>query len=89
LIIFHLLRPFRVLGFDLGFATMIGRYKSLLRLLMLRCLVPRGMTKELDIEEPDALVLASMELGNDLNAMEPNTRSEGLCHNLLATTLLS
>jgi hypothetical protein len=40
LIIFHLLRPFKVLGFDLGFATMIGRYKSLLRLLMLRCLVP-------------------------------------------------
>jgi len=35
LIIFHFLRPFRVLGFDLGFATMIGRYKSLLRPLML------------------------------------------------------
>jgi hypothetical protein len=35
LIIFHLLRPFRVLGF----VTVIGRYKSLLRSLMLRCLV--------------------------------------------------
>jgi hypothetical protein len=35
LIIFHLLRPFKVLGFGLGFATMIGRYKSLLRSLML------------------------------------------------------
>jgi hypothetical protein len=39
LIIFHLLRPFRVLGFDLGFATVIGRYKSLLRSLMMRCQV--------------------------------------------------
>jgi hypothetical protein len=28
-----------VLGFDLGFATVIGRNKSLLRSLMLRCLV--------------------------------------------------
>jgi hypothetical protein len=48
LFIFHLLRPFRVFEFDLGFATMIGRYKSLLRSLMLRCLVswcmrPRSM----------------------------------------------
>jgi hypothetical protein len=43
LIIFHLLRPFQVLGFDLGFANVIGRYKSLLRSLMLRCLVPRCM----------------------------------------------
>jgi hypothetical protein len=46
-------------------------------------------TKELDIEEPDALVLASMELGNDPDAMEPDTGSEVLCHNLLAKALLS
>jgi hypothetical protein len=39
LIIFHLLRPFKVLGFGLVFSTMIGRYKLLLRRLMLRCLV--------------------------------------------------
>jgi hypothetical protein len=43
LIFSHLLRPFKLLGFDLGFATVIGRYKSLLRSLMLRCLVPRCM----------------------------------------------
>jgi hypothetical protein len=36
-------------------------------------------TKELDIEEPDALVLASMELGNDPNAMEPDTHSNWSC----------
>jgi hypothetical protein len=46
-------------------------------------------TKELDIEELDALVLASMELCNDSDAMEPDIRSEVLCHNLLATTLFS
>jgi hypothetical protein len=46
-------------------------------------------TKELDIEEPDSLVLASMELGNDPDAMEPDTGSEVLCHNLLAKALLS
>jgi hypothetical protein len=40
LIIFQLLWPFKVLEFGFGFATMIGRYKSLLRPLMLRCLVP-------------------------------------------------
>jgi len=53
LIIFHLLRPFQVLGFDLGFATMIGRYKSLRRSLMLRCLVPRCM-------RPRSLILRSL-----------------------------
>jgi hypothetical protein len=37
-------------------------------------------TKELDIKEPDALVLASME---------PDTGSKVLCHNLLAKELLS
>lgn len=49
----------------------------------------RHQTKELDVEEPDALVLASMELGNDPDAMEPKTGSEVLCHNLLAKALLS
>jgi hypothetical protein len=32
LIIFYLLQPFEVLGFGLGVATMIGRYKSPLML---------------------------------------------------------
>jgi hypothetical protein len=45
--------------------------------------------KGLDIEGPDALVLDSMELDNDLDAMEPNTGSEVLCHNLLAWAFLS
>jgi hypothetical protein len=89
LIIFHLLRPFRVLGFDLGFATVIGRYKSLLRALMLWPGAEVHVTKELDIEGSDAWMLASMELGNDPDAMEPDTRSEVLCHNLLAKALLS
>ena len=35
----------------------------------------------LDIEELDALVLVSMELGNDPDAMEPDIGSEVLCHN--------
>jgi len=43
LIIFHLLPPFKVLGFSLGFTTMIGRYKLMLRLLMLRSLVSWSM----------------------------------------------
>jgi hypothetical protein len=44
LIILHLLRLFEVPGFvGLEFATMIGRNKSLLRLLMLRSLAPWGM----------------------------------------------
>jgi hypothetical protein len=30
-----------------------------------------------------------MELGNDPDAMEPDTGSEVLCHNLLAKALLS
>jgi hypothetical protein len=68
-----------VLGFDLGFATVIGRHKSLLRPLMLRCQLVH-VTKELDVEGSDALVLASME---------PETRSEVLCHNLLAKALHS
>jgi hypothetical protein len=41
LIIFHLLQFFGMLGFvELGFATMTGWNKSLLRPLMLRHLVP-------------------------------------------------
>jgi len=39
LLFFHLLRPSKLLGFVLGGATVIGWYKSLLRPLMLRCLV--------------------------------------------------
>jgi hypothetical protein len=46
-------------------------------------------TKKLDIEEPDALVLSSIEIGNDLDAMEPDTGSKVLCHNLFAKALLS
>jgi hypothetical protein len=42
-----------------------------------------------ETKELDALVLASMELGNDPDAMELDTGSEVLCHNLLAKTLLS
>jgi hypothetical protein len=41
LIFFHLLRPSKLLGFVLEVATVIGWYKSLLRPLMLRCLVSR------------------------------------------------
>jgi hypothetical protein len=53
LILFHLLRPFRVLRFDLGFATVIGRYKSPLRSLMLRCMEPKCM-------RPRGLILRSL-----------------------------
>jgi hypothetical protein len=42
-------------------------------------------TKELDIEEPDALVLDSMEH----DTMESATGPEVLCHNLLVWALLS
>jgi hypothetical protein len=42
-----------------------------------------------ETKELDALVLASMELGNDSDAMELDTGSKVLCHNLLATALLS
>jgi hypothetical protein len=41
LIFIHLLRPSKLLGFVLGVATVIGWYKSMLRPLMLRCLVSR------------------------------------------------
>jgi hypothetical protein len=46
-------------------------------------------TKELDIKGSDAWMLASMELGNDPDAMEPDTGSEVLYHNLLAKALFS
>jgi hypothetical protein len=57
LIIFHLQRPFRVLGFDLGFAKV-------------------HETKGLDIEELDALVLASLELGKEPDTMDSDAGSE-------------
>jgi hypothetical protein len=41
LIFFHLLRPSKLLGFVLGVTTVINWYKSLLRPLMLRCMVSR------------------------------------------------
>jgi hypothetical protein len=44
---------------------------------------------ELDNDGSDAWMLTSMELGNDPDAMEPDTGSEVLCHNLLAKALLS
>jgi hypothetical protein len=54
LIILHLLRLFKVLGFIvLGFATMIGKNKSLLRPLMLRSLAPWCMM-------PRTLILRSL-----------------------------
>jgi len=44
LIILHLLRLFKVLGFiSLGFAILIGKNKSLLMPLLLRSQAPRGM----------------------------------------------
>jgi hypothetical protein len=38
-------------------------------------------TKEFDIEELDAFVFASMELGNDPDSMEPDIGPKVLCHN--------
>jgi len=46
-------------------------------------------TKGLDIEEPDALVLDSMEHDKEPNTMESTAGPEVLCHNLLAWALLS
>ncbi len=40
-------------------------------------------TKGLDIEGPDAWMLAFMELGNDPDAIEPDTGLEVLCRNFL------
>jgi len=82
-IIFHLLRPFGMLGFvELGFATMVGRNKSLLRQLMLRRPVPWLDTMGLD-KEFDPMELDSMESGKDPDAMESDAGPEVLCHNLL------
>jgi hypothetical protein len=46
-------------------------------------------TKELDIEEPDALVLDSMEHDKESDTMESDAGPEVLCHNLLVWALLS
>jgi hypothetical protein len=46
-------------------------------------------TKELDIEEPDTLVLDSMEHDNGPNTIESDAKSEVLCHDLLVWALLS
>jgi hypothetical protein len=43
LLFFHLLRPSKLLGFALVGAIVIGWYKPLLRLLMLRSMRPRGL----------------------------------------------
>jgi len=43
----------------------------------------------LDVEEPGAWDLASMEFDKNPDAMEPDTGSEVLFHNLLVWTLLS
>jgi hypothetical protein len=45
--------------------------------------------KDLDIEEPDALVLDSMKLNKELDAMESDTEPEVLCCNLLVWAHLS
>jgi hypothetical protein len=43
----------------------------------------------LDIEEPDAFGLDSMESDKEPDTMESNTRPEVLCRNLLVWALLS
>jgi hypothetical protein len=65
-----------VLGFDLGFSTVIGRYKSA---EVVDVEMPGAKvleTKGLDIEELDALVLVSMELGKVPDTMESDAGSE-------------
>jgi hypothetical protein len=63
LIIFHLLRPFRVqIAAEVVVAEMPG--------------AKMHETKGLDIEDLDALVLASMELGKEPDTMESNAGSE-------------
>jgi hypothetical protein len=65
LIILHLLRLFKVSGFvGLGFTTMIGRNKSLLRPLMLRSfalwgIMPWGLRRLM----PWGMILWSLVLG--------------------------
>jgi hypothetical protein len=46
-------------------------------------------TKGLDIEEPDALVLDSMEHDNEPDTMEFDAGPKVLCRNLLVWALLS
>jgi hypothetical protein len=72
LIFFHLLTPSKLLGFVLGVATVIGWYKSLLRLLMLRCMVslcmrPRSLISWCLII--GSLIPWSLELGRRSSAM--------------------
>jgi hypothetical protein len=72
LLFFHLLRPPKLLGFVLGVATMIGRYKSLLRPLMLRCLVSWCMIPRSSISwclMVWGLIPWSLELGRRSSAM--------------------
>jgi hypothetical protein len=103
LIILHILRVFEVLGFvSLGFAILLGRNKSLLRLLMLRSLAPWGMmpwdlmpwglilrsSMELDSMEPNG-ELDTLKLHSMESNMESDTRPEILCRNLLVWTPLS
>jgi hypothetical protein len=90
LIILHILRLFKVPEFvDLGFVTMIGRYKSLLRPLMLRSLVPWCMMPRGLIFRPETMVLDSMEHDKESDAMKSDTGPKVLCHNLLVWALLS
>jgi hypothetical protein len=72
LIFFHLLRPSKLLGFVLGGATVIGWYKSLLRPLMLRCLVSWCMRPRILISwylMIRSLIPWSLKLGRRSNAM--------------------
>jgi hypothetical protein len=66
LIFFHLLRPSKLLGFVLGVATVIGWYKSLLRPLMLRCLVSWCM-------RPRSLISWFLIIGSLIPTMESGT----------------
>jgi len=72
LLFFHLLRPSKLLGFVLGVATVIGWYKSLLRPLMLRCLVSRCLRPRSLISwclMIRSLIPWSMKLGRRSSAM--------------------
>jgi hypothetical protein len=72
LLFFHLLRPPKLLGFVLGVATVIGRYKSLLRPLMLGCLVSWSMRQRSLISwclMVWGLITWSLELGRRSSAM--------------------
>jgi hypothetical protein len=72
LLFFHLLRPSKLLGFVLGVTTVIGRYKSLLRSLMLGCLVSWSMRPRSLISwclMVWGLIPWSLELGRRSSAM--------------------